>query len=111
MSKKVLTEAKIRVLEKDLDYAPIQNEIIESKFFTDWMRLQWDYRNKPTPYFNNVLSFTPKSLWKPHEAVLRDLKEALDNTESGTISTQNLVKLAEFVLKNHYYEFKGKVKQ
>ena len=58
-----------------------------------------------------MLSFTPKSLWKPHEAVLRDLKEALDNTESGTISTQNLVKLAKFVLKNHYYEFKGKVKQ
>ena len=47
----------------------------------------------------------------PHEAGLRALKEALKNRESKTIPTKNLVKMIEFLLKNKYFEFKGKVKQ
>ena len=38
-----------------------------------------------------------------YEAGLRVLKQALDNRESKTIPTGNLVKLAEFVLKNNYF--------
>ena len=47
----------------------------------------------------------------PHEAGLRVLKEVLDRREEKKISTEDLVKMAEFVLKNNYFEFNGQVKQ
>ena len=47
----------------------------------------------------------------PHEAGLNALKEALDNRENKTISTEDLIKRASFVLKNNLFEFNGKVKQ
>ena len=34
----------------------------------------------------------------------------LDNRENKKISTDDLTKMAEFVLKNNYFEFNGKVK-
>ena len=46
----------------------------------------------------------------PHEAGLRALKEVLDRREEKKISTEDLVKMAEFVLKNNYFEFNGQVK-
>ena len=44
----------------------------------------------------------------PHKAGLRALKEALDRREEKKISTEDLVKMAEF--KNNYFEFNGQVK-
>ena len=38
------------------------------------------------------------------------LKKALDNRENKKISTDELTKMVEFVLKNNYFEFNGKVK-
>ena len=46
----------------------------------------------------------------PHEAGLRALKEVLDRREEKKISTEDLVKMAEFDLKNNYFEFNGHVK-
>ena len=46
----------------------------------------------------------------PHKAGLRALKEVLDRREEKKISTEDLVKMAEFVLKNNYFEFNGQVK-
>ena len=46
----------------------------------------------------------------PHEAELRAFKEVLDRREEKKISTEDLVKMAEFVLKNKYFEFNGQVK-
>ena len=43
---------------------------------------------------------------KPHEAVLKALKEVLDRKEEK----KDLVKIAEFVLKNNYFGFIGHVK-
>ena len=71
LSKKVLTEAEIKVLEKGLDYAPIQNKVNEPELRSDFeefcrrMRLKWYFRNDPTPDFSEKPSFTPKSSWKP----------------------------------------------
>ena len=65
--KKVLTEAEIKVLEKGLGYAPIQNKVNEPELRCDFeefcrrMRLKWYFRNDPTPNFSEKLSFTPKS--------------------------------------------------
>ena len=42
----------------------------------------------------------------PHEAGLR----ALDRREEKKISTEDLVKMVEFVLKNNCFEFNGQVK-
>ena len=43
----------------------------------------------------------------PDEAGLKALKEALDKRENRNIATNDLIKIAEFVLKNNYFEFKG----
>ena len=43
----------------------------------------------------------------PHEAGLKALGKALNNCTNKKVSTENLVKMAKFVLKN----FNGKVKQ
>ena len=47
----------------------------------------------------------------PHEVGLKTLREALDNKEIEYIPTENLFKMAEFVLKNNYFEFTGKFKK
>ena len=71
LSKNVLTEAKNKVLEKVLDYAPIQNKVNEPELRSDFeefcrrMRLKGYFRNDPTPDFSEKPSFTPKSSWKP----------------------------------------------
>ena len=39
------------------------------------------------------------------------LGEGLDNRENKHISTDNMLKMAEFVLKNNYFEFKLKLKE
>ena len=71
LSKKVLTDIEIKVLEKGLDYAPIQNKINEPELRRDFeefcwrMRLKWHFCNEPTPYFLKKPVFAPKSTWKP----------------------------------------------
>ena len=45
-----------------------------------------------------------------HKAGLRALKEVLDRKEEEKISTEDLVKMAGFVLWNNYFEFNGQVK-
>ena len=47
----------------------------------------------------------------PHEVDLRALREALDKRDKKTIPTEELLKMAEFVLKNNYFEFGNKIKQ
>ena len=47
----------------------------------------------------------------PHELGLKTLEETLEKRESRQISTNDLIKLAKFVLQNNYFEFKGEVKQ
>ena len=47
----------------------------------------------------------------PHEAGLRALREALDKQGIKCIPTEDLVKMAEFVLMSNYFEFNSKIKQ
>ena len=46
-----------------------------------------------------------------HEAGLRALEKAPNSRTNKNVSTEDLVKMAKFVLKNNYFEFNGKVKQ
>ena len=47
----------------------------------------------------------------PHTAGLVALRDALDNREAEKTPTEDLVKMAGFVLKNNYFEFNGSIKQ
>ena len=47
----------------------------------------------------------------PHEVGLKSLKDALDRRREKKISKEDLVKMAEFVLKNNYFEFDRSVYQ
>ena len=59
LRRKVLTDTEIRILEKGLDFAPIQNKRNEPELRTDFeelcrrMRTKWHFRNEPTPEFNS----------------------------------------------------------
>ena len=46
----------------------------------------------------------------PHEAGLRALREALEKQDKKCIPTEDLVKMAEFVLKNNFFESNSKIK-
>ena len=49
----------------------------------------------------------------PHEVGLTALREALDKLYSQIkcILTEDLLKMAQFVLKNNFFEFNSKIKQ
>ena len=70
-SRKVLSDAEIKVLEKGLDYVPIQNKINEPELRRDFenfcrqMRLKWFFRNEPTPSFSETPACKTKSSWNP----------------------------------------------
>ena len=70
LSNRVLSDAEIRVLEKGLDYAPIQRKMNESEFIHDFndfcrrMRLEWHFRDEPHT-FSEIPAFRPKSKWVP----------------------------------------------
>ena len=71
LSKKLLTDTEIRVLEKCLDFSPIQNKINEPKLRTDFedfcwrMCITWHFRNETSPAISEIPSFSPKSSRKP----------------------------------------------
>ena len=47
----------------------------------------------------------------PHTAGLTALRDTWDKREVKKIPTEDLVKMAEFVLKNNHFEFNGSIKQ
>ena len=47
----------------------------------------------------------------PHEAGLKALREVLDKRQQHTIPNSELITMADFVLKNNYFEFNGQIKQ
>ena len=47
----------------------------------------------------------------PHKAGLKTLKRRLNERETSEISTEDIVQMAEFVLKNNYFEFNREVKK
>ena len=71
LSKKVLTETEISVLEKGLDFAPIQKSLNEPELRKDFeefsrrMRCKWHFRNELSENFSETPAFRPKSVWKP----------------------------------------------
>ena len=64
---------EIKILEKGLGYAPIQNKINKPELrrdledFARRMRPKLYFRNESTSSFSKCPSFTPKSSWKSPE--------------------------------------------
>ena len=78
LSRKILTDTEIKILEKGLDFAPVQRKINEPEIRSDFkeiskrVRTKWHFRNEPTPDFSNVPYVKSKSKWSPpkgHPAV------------------------------------------
>ena len=71
LSKKALTETEISVLEKRLDFAPIQKLLNEPELrknfeaFFRGMRCKWHFRNELSEDFSETPAFRPKFVWKP----------------------------------------------
>ena len=71
LSEKILTEAEIKVLEKGLDFAPIQKTLNEPELRKDFeefsrrIRCKWNFRKEQTNNFSEIAGFRPKSRWKP----------------------------------------------
>ena len=73
LSKKVLTETEIRVLEKGLGFAPTPSKISGTDLRADFnelarkMRCKWFFRNKPTENVSEATTFHVKSIWNPRK--------------------------------------------
>ena len=71
LSHRVLSEDEIKVLEKGLDFAPIQKKVNEPELRKDFdefcrrMRIKWLFRNEPSENFSTISVFRSKSSWKP----------------------------------------------
>ena len=71
LSNRVLSENKIKLLEKGLDFAPIHRKINEPELRKDFeefcrrIRTKWNFRNKPSQDFSVTPAFARKSSWKP----------------------------------------------
>ena len=104
LSKKVLTETEIRVLEKGLGFAPTPTKINETDLRADFnefarkMRCKWFFRNEPTENFSEAPAFRVKSNWNPpkgHPAVetfLSKLETEIFSVLPGTPLEYNLSK-------------------
>ena len=46
-----------------------------------------------------------------HNVGLKARKQALDKREQEKVPTEDLLKMAEFILKNNFFEFNGNIKQ
>ena len=67
LSKKLHNEIEIKVLEKGLGLVPTRNIINEEylrRYFGEFsrnMRCKWYFKDEPSPDFNEVTAFRPKS--------------------------------------------------
>ena len=92
LSRNVLTDSEIKVLEKGFEYAPIQCKINEPELRNDFeefcrrMRLKWYFRKEPTSEFSETPSFTSKSLLKPPKGHT-SLEVFLSEIEKETFAT------------------------
>ena len=91
-------DSKIKVLEKDLDYAPIQSIINEPELQNDFqefcsrMHLKRYFHNDPSSEFSEAPSFTPKSP-KSHpslEVFLSEMEKEIFAVPASRLGYSNL---------------------
>ena len=104
LSRKVLTETEIGVLERGLGFVATLNLINEENLRRDFddfsrkMRCKWYFRSELSDNFDEVPAFKPKSLWKPPvgqpcvELFLSKLEEELFSFLRGKPQCYNMTK-------------------
>ena len=71
LSKGILLESEIKILENGLDYVRIQRKINEPDLRTNFeefsrrMQIKWRFKNETSEGFSEITSLRPKSSWKP----------------------------------------------
>ena len=115
-SKKILTEVEIKVLEKGLDFAPIQKTLNEPELRKDFeefsrrMGCKWNFRNEPTNNFSEIRTFRPKPGWKlpKRHASLEVFLSRIEKepfSDEMNVSTQNNLSGEEWkALRNLAYD-------
>ena len=70
LSHRALTDIEIQVLEKGLDFSPVQRSLNEPELRKDFeefarrMCIKWNFRDEPSEDFSDKPAFRPKSSWK-----------------------------------------------
>ena len=107
LSSRVLSDVEIKVLEKGLDYVPIQNKINKPELRNDFnefcrrMHLTWYFCNEVTPNFSEAPVFRPKSSWNPPkghpnlEVFLREVEKELFTVVDSKLGYSNLCELCK----------------
>ena len=102
LSNRVLSDNEIKVLEKGLDFAPIQRKINEPELRSDFgefcrrMRIKRLFRNEPTLDFSEKSAFHTKSSWNPPkgdphlEVILSRVEEELFTIIERSLRYTNL---------------------
>ena len=98
LSNRVLSDNEIKVLEKGLDFSPLQRKINEPKLrgILRRMRIKWNFRTEPTLNFSEKPSFHTKSCWNhpkedPHLKVfLSKVEEELFTVIERSVRHSNL---------------------
>ena len=79
------------------------------------MQGEWSYIKSFNNISSNTILVTADGVGSypsiAHEFGLNAIKEALHNRERKSILTEDILKMLEFVMKNNYFEFNGKIKQ
>ena len=76
LNRRVLSEDEIKVLEKELDFAPIQNKVNDPELRKDFdtfcrrMRIKWYFRNEPSESFTPYQHFDLSHLGNHLQAIL-----------------------------------------
>ena len=104
LSKRILTETEIRVLEKGLGFASTPTKINETDLGADFnefarkMRCKWFFSTEPTENFSEAPAFRVKSNWNPPkghpatEIFLSKLETEMFSVLTGTPLDCNLAK-------------------
>ena len=81
-----------------------------ASYTTDYNDFMKKVKNIDIP--NDALLVTADVVWLytsiPHQVGLKSLSNVLENRNYKEISTESLIKMVEFVLKNKYFEFFNK---
>ena len=79
LSYKILTKTEIKVLEKGLDFDPVQRtynkpELREAfEEFCCRMKCKWYFRNEVSETFSEIPAFRSKSSWLPPKAHAKNI--------------------------------------
>ena len=96
LSRKILTDRDIKVLEKGFDYAPLQSKLNEPELrnyfegFCRRMRLKWYFRNEPTSEFSETPSWKAPKGHPSLKLFLSEIEKEIFSIPDSRLGYSNL---------------------